>query len=159
MNNYLLSILIILKVCTIFGTYVKYIVFVSLSAFARHTSHRRIKKATLSDCLFLVRTTGLVVSEASVIAERANLFADVKRQLHSVQGHTECADNALHCHKSCCKPRYEKTNRISRFVFVSFGAARHLISEPDVVQFISDRKTVFVPSLYLNVNVILSSYR
>lgn len=30
---------------------------------------------------------------------------------HGVQGHTECADNALHCHKSCCKPRYEKTNR------------------------------------------------
>lgn len=53
----------------------------------------------------LVRTTGLVVSEASVIAERANLFAKVKRQLHSVQGHTECADNALHCHKSCCKPK------------------------------------------------------
>ena len=36
----------------------------------------------------LVRTTGLVVSEASVIAERANLFAEVKRQLHSVQGQT-----------------------------------------------------------------------
>lgn len=34
----------------------------------------------------MVRTTGLVVSEASVIAERANLFAEVKRQLHSVQG-------------------------------------------------------------------------
>ncbi len=37
---------------------------------------------------FLVRTTGLVVSGASVIAERANLFAEVKRQLHSVQGQT-----------------------------------------------------------------------
>ena len=32
----------------------------------------------------LVRTTGLVVSNASVIAERANLFAEVKRQLHSL---------------------------------------------------------------------------
>ena len=31
--------------------------------------------------------------------------------------------------------------------FVNYGAARHLISEPDGVQFISDRKTVFVPSL------------
>ena len=31
--------------------------------------------------------------------------------------------------------------------FVNNGAARHLISEPDGVQFISDRKTVFVPSL------------
>lgn len=28
------------------------------------------------------------MSEASVIAERANLFAEVKRQLHSVQGQT-----------------------------------------------------------------------
>lgn len=45
--------LIILKACTIFGTYVNYIVFVSLSVFARHTSYRRIKKAPLSDCLFL----------------------------------------------------------------------------------------------------------
>ena len=72
---------------------------------------------------FLVRTTGLVVSEASVIAERANLFAEVKRQLYSVQEHTECADNALHCHKSCCKPRYEKTNRIVsvRFILVWCG--------------------------------------
>ena len=56
----------------------------------------------------MVRTTGLVASKTSVIAERANLFAEVQRQLHSVQGHTECADNALHCHKSCRKPRYEK---------------------------------------------------
>lgn len=61
----------------------------------------------------LVRTTGLVVSNASVIAKRANLFAEVKRQLHSVQGHTRCADNALHCHKSCRKLRYKKTNRIN----------------------------------------------
>ena len=63
------------------------------------------------------------MSEASVIAERANLFAEVKRQLHSVQGHTKCADNALHCHKSCRKPRYEKTNRIVsvRFILVWCG--------------------------------------
>ena len=43
----------------------------------------------------LVRTTGLVVSEASVIAERANLFATVKRQLHKCRLQTKCADNAI----------------------------------------------------------------
>ena len=37
-----------------------------------------------------------------------------------VQGHTKCADNALHCHKSCCKPRYEKTNRIISVRFCLF---------------------------------------
>lgn len=35
-----------------------------------------------------VKWTGLVASKTSVIAERANLFAEVKRQLHSVQGQT-----------------------------------------------------------------------
>ena len=42
----------------------------------------------------LVRTTGLVVSKTSVIAERANLFAEVKRQLHSVQGQTNAVSFA-----------------------------------------------------------------
>ena len=34
------------------------------------------------------------MSEASVIAERANLFAEVKRQLHSVQGLTNAVQFA-----------------------------------------------------------------
>lgn len=53
--------------------------------------------------LILVRTTGLVVSGASVIAERANLFAKVERQPHSVQGQTNAmqfADKTQFCFKS-----------------------------------------------------------
>ena len=74
------------------------------------------------------------MSEASVIAERANLFAEVKRQLHSVQGHTECADNALHCHKSCCKTRYEKTNRINgSFLFALVRTTGLVVSEASVI--------------------------
>ena len=57
----------------------------------RVTTEKKNQKALKTQCFqgfFVVRVKGLVVSKASVIAERANLFAEVKRQLHSVQGQT-----------------------------------------------------------------------
>ena len=147
----------------------------------------------------MVRTTGLVVSEASVIAERANLFAEVivyAQRFVASNNATHSRDeshnrwlcplrsisaNASACFSLCLRSAAQRAGANKRsavcrqnvvlfqvrcrmkkdnpFGLSFFGAARHLISEPDVVQFISDRKTVFVPSLYLNVNVILSSYR
>ena len=81
-----------------------------------------------------MRTTGLVESGASVIAERANLFAEVKRQLYSVQGHTKFADNALHCHKSCRKLKYEKTNRINgSFLFALVRTTGLVASKTSVI--------------------------
>lgn len=69
----------------------------------------------------MVRTTGLVVSEASVIAKRTNLFATVKRQLRA-EAHGVCRQcTALSQVLSQTKDMKKRTE-IIRFVLFSFGA-------------------------------------
>ena len=77
----------------------------------RVTTEKKNQKALKTQCFqgfLVVRVKGLVASKTSVIAERANLFAEVKCQLHSVQGQTNAvpfADKTQFCFKSCCKPK------------------------------------------------------
>ena len=69
----------------------------------------------------MVRMTGLVVSKASVIAKRANLFATVERQLHKCRLQTKFADNAI-CIVASPSSQYKEKNEPQRFVLFLFGA-------------------------------------
>lgn len=52
---------------------------------------------------------------------------------------------ALHCYKSCCKPRYEKRTEIIRFVFVCFACVRQNLIFRAIFESVSDDKYFLLP--------------